>query len=54
MWWTENEKGHGTDYTFGEDVIPLSMVSLKPFTTPSSRFIKTFFPAAEAWLNGDE
>jgi hypothetical protein len=45
-------RGHGTDYTFGEDVIPLSMGGRKPFTTPSSRY-QDFFPAAEAWLNGE-
>jgi hypothetical protein len=48
-------KGQGTEYTFGEDVIPLSMGGRKPFTheSPSSSRYQDFFPAAEAWLNGD-
>jgi hypothetical protein len=47
-------QGQGTEYTFGEDVIPLSMGGRKPFTPPasSSRY-QDFFPVAEAWLNGE-
>jgi hypothetical protein len=47
-------KGQGTEYTFGEDVIPLSMGGRKPFTPPSSSSrYQDFFPAAESWLNGE-
>jgi hypothetical protein len=50
-------KGQGTEYNFGEDVIPLSMGGRIAGYSPShktatpSRY-QDFFPAAEAWLNG--
>jgi hypothetical protein len=45
-------RGHGTDSTFGEDVIPLSMVTKAVYDSVFALWED--FPAAEAWLNGDE
>jgi hypothetical protein len=47
-------KGQGTEYNFGEDVIPLSMGGRRPSTPTrtSGGGYRDFFPAAEAWLSG--